>query len=101
MTDLKDGESVTMQGSGRTPCRSPTLPKVKSFLDAVAQVIGHQPGIGRHRGRLGALLVEFAGGVHFAVGTGLSDRERDKPPPIGSTITFRYQELTHSRRRLK
>jgi hypothetical protein len=24
----------------------------------------------------------------------LSDRERDNPPPVGSIITFRYQELS-------
>jgi DNA ligase-1 len=24
----------------------------------------------------------------------LSDADRDNPPPIGATITFKYQELT-------
>src|SRR6185437_1012403 len=28
------------------------------------------------------------------VGTGFSDAERENPPPIGSIITFRYQELS-------
>jgi DNA ligase-1 len=28
------------------------------------------------------------------VGTGFSDAMRANPPAIGSTITFRYQELT-------
>jgi DNA ligase-1 len=28
------------------------------------------------------------------VGTGFSDKERESPPPVGSTITFRYQELS-------
>ena len=30
----------------------------------------------------------------FFVGTGFSDNQRNNPPPVGSTITFRYQELT-------
>jgi len=33
-------------------------------------------------------------GTRFSVGTGFSDAERKDPPPIGSVITFRYQELT-------
>src|SRR5438132_928553 len=74
--------------------RSARLRKVKSFRDAEAVVVGHEPGKGRHQGRLGALLVEMADGTKFAVGAGFSDAEREAPPPVGSTITFRYQELT-------
>jgi DNA ligase 1 len=74
--------------------RSMTLLKVKSFLDAEARVLEHQPGAGRHKGRLGALFVEMANGVRFAVGTGFSDAEREDPPPVGSVINFRYQELS-------
>jgi DNA ligase-1 len=74
--------------------RSSTLLKVKSFHDAEACVLKHQEGAGRHKGRLGALLVEMADGTRFAVGTGFSDAERANPPPVGSSITFRYQELS-------
>lgn len=74
--------------------RSSTLLKVKTFHDAEAVVYGHQPGKGRHKGRLGALLVSLANGTQFAVGTGFSDAQRERPPAIGSVITFRYQELT-------
>jgi DNA ligase-1 len=74
--------------------RSRTLLKVKTFHDAEARVLGHQEGAGRHKGRLGALLVEMADGTTFAVGTGFSDAERDSPPALGSLITFRYQELS-------
>ncbi|MGV3720072.1 MAG: DNA ligase, partial [Actinomycetota bacterium] len=74
--------------------RSLTLLKVKSFQDAEAVVVAHQPGAGRHKGRLGALLVELADGTRFSVGTGFSDAERGAPPSIGSTISFRYQELS-------
>ncbi len=74
--------------------RSLTLLKVKSFQDAEARVLEHLKGAGRHKGRLGALLVELANGTHFSVGTGFSDAEREAPPPVGSVITFRYQELS-------
>ena len=74
--------------------RSSTLLKVKTFHDAEARVIEHVPGAGKHKGRLGALRVELADGTKFNVGTGFSDAERNDPPPIGSIITFRYQELS-------
>jgi DNA ligase 1 len=74
--------------------RSLTLLKVKSFHDAEARVLEHLKGAGRHKGRLGALLVEMANGTKFSVGTGFSDAERGAPPPVGSAITFRYQELS-------
>ena len=74
--------------------RSNTLLKVKSFHDAEARVVEHVAGRGRHKGRLGALRVMLPNGVCFSVGSGLSDAQREVPPPIGATITFRYQELT-------
>ena len=57
-------------------------------------MLEHLKGAGRHKGRLGALLVELADGTQFSVGTGFSDAERGSPPPVGSVITFRYQELS-------
>src|SRR5262249_1420032 len=46
--------------------------------------------------RLGALQVELANGTRVDVGTGFSDAERADPPPVGSIITFRYQELSEA-----
>lgn len=74
--------------------RSFTLQKVKTFLDAEAKVLAHQAGTGRHKGRLGSLLVELPNGVQFSVGTGFSDAQREDPPALGSIINFRYQELS-------
>jgi DNA ligase-1 len=74
--------------------RSFTLLKVKSFQDAEATVVDHAPGKGKHKGRLGALVVQLDDGTQFSVGTGFSDKQRESPPAIGSAITFRYQELS-------
>jgi DNA ligase-1 len=74
--------------------RSSDLLKVKSHLDAEAQVVGHIPGKGKYQGMLGALLVERPDGIRFRIGTGFSDRERRQPPAIGKQITYKYFGLT-------
>jgi DNA ligase-1 len=89
-----EGLMLRQPGSKYAVGRSATLLKVKSFRDAEARVVGHQAGAGRHKGRLGALLVEAADGTRFSIGTGFSDAEREDPPPVGSVVTFRYQELS-------
>jgi DNA ligase-1 len=89
-----EGLMLRQPGSHYEMGRSSTLLKVKHFHDAEARVVEHLPGSGRHKGRLGALLVELPSGVQFHVGTGFTDAQRNAPPPVGCTITFRYQELT-------
>jgi DNA ligase-1 len=89
-----EGLMVRQPGSRYEAGRSTTLLKIKSFLDAEARVLEHLKGGGRHKGRLGALLVELPDGTRFSVGTGFSDAERGAPPAIGSIVAFRYQELS-------
>jgi DNA ligase-1 len=89
-----EGLMLRQPGSSYEAGRSSTLLKVKTFHDAEATVVDHQAGSGRHKGRLGALVVQLADGTQFSVGTGFSDKQRENPPPMGSTITFRYQELS-------
>ena len=90
------GEGIMLRqpGSVYEAGRSSTLLKVKRFQDAEARVTGHQSGTGRHKDRLGALRVMLPDGIEFAVGTGFTDAQREAPPPVGSLITFRFQELT-------
>ncbi|XXF77556.1 DNA ligase [Myxococcaceae bacterium GXIMD 01537] len=89
-----EGLMLRQPGSRYEAGRSHTLLKVKSFRDDEARVLGHVPGAGRHKGRMGALEVELRDGTRFNVGTGFSDAERESPPPVGAVITFRYQELS-------
>lgn len=89
-----EGLMLRQPGSNYVAGRSSTLLKVKNFLDAEAVVIAHEAGRGKHSGRLGALVAKLPNGKTFSVGTGFSDKERANPPAVGSTITFRYQELS-------
>ena len=89
-----EGLMLRRPGSRYESGRSSSLLKVKTFHDAEAIVVAHLPGAGRHKGSLGALECDLPDGTRFSVGTGLSDAERRSPPPIGSVITFRYQELS-------
>ncbi len=76
--------------------RSDALYKLKPLLDTEAEVIAHQPGQGKHVGRLGALVVQTPSGVVFKLGTGFSDAQRVAPPPVGATVTYTYRELSAS-----
>ncbi|SIO58381.1 DNA ligase-1 [Singulisphaera sp. GP187] len=60
-----EGLMLRQPGSRYEVGRSTTLLKVKSFRDAEARVLEHLKGAGRHKGRLGALLVELADGTRF------------------------------------
>ncbi|MEO8327750.1 MAG: DNA ligase [Nitrospirota bacterium] len=74
--------------------RSQDLLKLKLFTDAEATVIGYRPGNGQFAGQVGSLKVQTDEGVIFFIGSGLSHKERRRPPPLQSRVTFRYQGLT-------
>ncbi len=74
--------------------RSDTLLKMKPWEDAEAVVICYLPGKGRHAGRMGALRVRAEDGREFSLGTGFTDQQRRDPPLLGTTVTYRYHDLT-------
>jgi DNA ligase-1 len=76
------------------PGRSEAVYKFKLQPDAEATVLAHLPGHGKYLGLTGALLLESAQGVRFAIGSGLSDAQRADPPPPGALVTYRYRGLT-------
>ncbi len=94
VADGAEGVMVRKPGSMYEAGRSHTLLKVKPWRDAEAEVIGHEPGKGRHKGRLGALVVRTPEGIEFNIGTGLSDADRQNPPKLGKKITYRFMEKT-------
>ena len=76
--------------------RSDVSLKLKPSLDTEAVVVAHHPGRGRLAGRLGALEVRTPQGRQFLLGTGFSDAQRRDPPALGSSVTYRYRDLTRS-----
>lgn len=94
--ESQGGEGVMLRepGSKYEGRRSSTLLKLKSFYDAEARVIGYEPGKGKHAGSVGSLRCVMESGKKFSVGSGLSDRQRQHPPKVGSIIVYRFQELT-------
>lgn len=74
--------------------RNALVMKLKQYQDAEAIVLAHNPGTGKYTDKLGSLLVKTNEGIVFKIGTGFSDREREFPPPVGSTITYRYTGKT-------
>jgi len=77
--------------------RSNTLLKVTKFLSDEAKVVGHTPLVSAGRimpNMMGALQCVNEKGIEFKVGTGFTDEQRKKPPPIGSQITYKYLGLT-------
>ncbi len=94
--ESKGGEGVVLHAAGApyVAGRSDYLLKVKSFEDTEARVVGYNPGTGKYVGLVGSLQVVLPDGTQFALGAGLSEQERRDPPPIGSTVTFKYQGWT-------
>jgi DNA ligase-1 len=84
--------------------RSDDLLKYKTHDDADARVVAHIPGQGRLQGKLGALLVEAMADpgqpgqppLRFKIGTGLTDAQRQSPPPLGTWLTYRFRGLNDS-----
>ena len=56
--------------------RTDKLLKIKQWQDIECKVVGVKAGIGKHLGRLGALIVDYKGYV-VAVGSGFNDQERE------------------------
>ncbi|UCV27222.1 DNA ligase [Ferribacterium limneticum] len=75
--------------------RSDVLLKLKPWQDAEAVVVAHQAGKGRFAGYLGALKVRTPDGREFLLGTGFSKAQRQQPPAIGTTVTYRFRDLTN------
>jgi DNA ligase-1 len=89
-----EGLVLHLASAPLTHGRSDVLLKLKPVQDAEAVVVGHTPGQGKYAGLLGALDVKTTSGQRFKLGAGLSDAQRQNPPAIGSTITYRYRDVT-------
>jgi len=68
--------------------------KVKKFKDTECKIIGYTNGKGKYFGKVGAIICQFSNKIEFKIGSGMDARFRKNPPKIGTTITFKYQNLT-------
>lgn len=90
-----EGGMLRRPGSRYVQKRTSDLLKVKETHSAEAKIIGYKPGKGKHAGVLGAYQCRFLDSkIEFDVGTGLTDRDRARPLPIGTIITVSWKMLT-------
>lgn len=99
-----DLERITALGAEGLVVRKPDVPyhsgrsdddlKVKQYQDAECTVIAYKEGKGKYTGKTGSLQCQTLSGLDFYIGSGLSDKQRESPPKIGSVITFKYYGLT-------
>lgn len=70
------------------------LIKLRTHQDSEAIIVGYEPGKGKYTGKMGAIWVQTSDNIRFKIGSGFSDLERANPPPIGSTVQFRFNGYT-------
>ena len=94
--ESEGGEGLMLRrgGSLHATGRSDDLLKVKRYDDAEAVVVAHLAGSGKYEGMLGSVRVRRDDGRQFRIGTGFSDEQRENPPPVGATITYKYYGFT-------
>lgn len=96
-------DDVVLGGGEGMVLRKPDVPyyvgrknealKYKPFKDDECTINGYIEGKGRFEGMVGALLCQWKE-LQIRIGTGLSEHDRQHPPKVGETITFKYQGLT-------
>lgn len=114
---LKFTENIIAKGGEGAVVREPNAPyerkrsknalKFKKFKDAECEVIAVNKGSGKYEKFAGSITCKAFGGKDdkeragepkegtiFKIGSGLSDENRQKPPKIGSIITYKFQNLT-------
>ena len=114
---LKFAENIIAKGGEGAVVREPNAPyerkrsknalKFKKFKDAECEVTAINKGSGKYANLAGSLTCKALGGKDdkekagepkegtiFKIGSGLSDKNRQDPPKIGSVITYKFQNLT-------
>jgi DNA ligase-1 len=92
----KKGEGVVLRNpniSYKTGRLSSAL-KVKKHFDDECIVQEILAGKGKYQNKMGAIKCKIKNGKIFKIGSGFKDSERENPPKIGTTITFKYYGLT-------
>ncbi|MDU8924486.1 DNA ligase [Pasteurellaceae bacterium LIM206] len=73
--------------------RSSQILKLKTAYDEECEVVAHHKGKGQFENAMGAISCKNHRGT-FRIGSGFNLKERINPPPVGSTISYKYRGLT-------
>ena len=79
---------------------SKDMVKIKAVLEADLVCVDVEEGSGKYKGKVGALVLETScGRLRVKVGTGVTDKDRDKPFDyyIGKVIEIQYNEFIKSK----
>jgi len=100
--EKKEGVMVKLLDGKYEWKRGTAIVKVKTMEDADLKVIGFNEGTGKHKGRLGAVVVEYKGNA-VGVGSGFTDAMRteiwkNKAAYLGRTLEVVYQDETMDRK---
>ena len=95
--EAKKGEGIVLRNPNAPyeRKRSTQILKLKTAYDEECMVVEHHKGKGQFENILGSLTCENHRGK-FKIGSGFNLSERENPPPIGTTITYKYRGLTNS-----
>ncbi|MDX1302867.1 DNA ligase [Photobacterium sp.] len=96
--DEENGEGLMLHHRGNfyQAGRSDQLLKLKRYQDAEAVVIGYEEGNGKFKGIMGSMWVLTSDKIKFKIGTGFNQYDRENPPQLGTTVTYRYNGYTDS-----
>ncbi len=89
---VRDGGEGLILHRGNAPYaagHSDDLLKLKPYEDADARVVALLPGRGKASGSVVALIAETPAGKRFQLADGLDDFTLQRPPPVGSWISYR------------
>lgn len=84
-----EGLIVRAPGSVWCPKRSSNLLKVKNFDESEATVLGFVNGYGKHKGRMGALVIEW-GNKEFQL-SGFTDEEREYDSLVAQEYAWNHE----------
>ncbi len=72
--------------------------KVKKYQEDECIILAILSGKGKYKNKMGSLKCQTKTKKIFKVGSGFTDAQRQKPPKIGSEITFKYYGLTKNKK---
>ena len=96
-------EGLMLIRDSKYQCKRHTgILKVKSFYFSDVRIVGYEEGEGKHKGRLGAFIIDFKGNK-VNVGSGYTDEQRqemwdNRDFYVGKILEVKYKEETKNKK---